>query len=118
MQVDRKGQPVEQRRRDVLVVRESLVECHHAEAGGVTGREAIAFERDFLRVEHRCHPRRRARRQPLGHRQQHDAAVGKRQHALLRDRPTGLQRGCQIEPSEQSFVVDVQRYTPHRGALG
>ena len=112
-----KGQSVKQRRRHLLVVTGAFVQSHHTDACRSPRGKSIALERHFLRVHHRGKPRRHARRQALGHGQQHHAAVCLRQYALLRNRAPGVERGAQIKAAQQCGVADVQGDTPQRCGL-
>ena len=118
MQIDGKSQSIDQCGRHALVVGQAFVERDHTESGGMACGQTVTLEGDFLRVQHGRQPRCGGRRQTLGHGQHHDATIRQRQYALLRDGVPSLQRGGEIEPAQQAFVVDVQRYPPHWGALG
>ena len=112
------SKPLQQTRWHLFVVGQAFIERHHAEPAGAAHAHAVALDDDFLQVEHGGDAGGRRCAQALGHREQHDAAVGLGQQAALRHRPARLQGGGQVEPAQQPVVVDVQRHAPVRCAGG
>ena len=68
-------------------------------------------------IQHRRDPRGGGIAHPLGHRQHHHAAIGRRQHALPAQRSPMRERRAKIEPTEQGGIVDMRRNAPQRRAL-
>jgi hypothetical protein len=82
-----KGEPVEERRRRALVVREALVEGDHARPGRQGQAEAVALQAHLAVVERGGKAGGGERGDALGHGEEHDPAVRLREKPALRDRP-------------------------------
>ena len=88
-EIELEGQPVEQgRRRHARPLPTPSSSATSASRAGMVARQPVALEPHLARVEHGRQARRRGGRQPLGHGEDHDPAIGLGQEAALA-RPAG-----------------------------
>ena len=88
-----KGQPVQQRRRQLLVVVHALVQRHQGNVGGVQLRQALAFQPHLVGVQGGAQLRRHVGGHALGHAQHQPALVGLGQKTWLGLHPAAVQAG-------------------------
>jgi hypothetical protein len=107
-----------QRRRRTLVGFDAIVEHHDDKPRLCAQGHAVAFDHQFAGIHHRRDPPGGGIGQPLGHRHHDQPAVRLGQQTDPRHRFAACQRGGQVDPAKQAFVVDMRRDAAHRRALG